>query len=58
MHREGGTSLKNGKKLTKDEKQLLADEGYNYKDFLRVKRTSEFYLFINVRTEKTLTIHR
>ena len=34
---KGGETLKNGKKLTRAQKELLAENGLDWRDYLRVK---------------------
>lgn len=50
--------LKNTKKLTLQEKIFLSRQGMNPKNFLRTKKTAEFYEFYKIDTGKLVTIRR
>lgn len=50
--------MKHPIKLTRKEKLLLQSEGYNPLDFLRIKRTSEQYEFLQRHNGKVITIGR
>lgn len=54
--RKEDETMKNGKRLTKKEKILLENQGYDYKNYLRVMKTAENIKFINIHTGKTIDI--
>jgi hypothetical protein len=45
-------------KLTRREKIFLKKEGFNPRNFLRVKKTAESYEFLEVYSGKILTLRR
>lgn len=50
--------MKHPMKLTRKEKILLQSEGHNPHDFLRTKRTSKQYEFLQKSTGTIITIRR
>lgn len=50
--------MKHGMKLTRKEKLLLQREGHDPKDFLRIKRDTEKFEFLQKHTGKILVIWR
>lgn len=50
----GGESLKNGKRLKRIHKKLLNEQGYDCKDYLVTKDTSEFVEFVHRETREIL----
>lgn len=50
--------MKHGLKLTRKEKELLQKEGHDPNSFLRIKRTTEYYEFLNRHTGEILPIER
>lgn len=46
--------MKQPKKLTRNQKELLKDKGYNPLDYSLRQETEEYYIFINKRTGKVL----
>jgi len=50
--------MKNGKKLTREERNFLKQQGFNPKNFLRLSKTAEGYEFLEVQTGKILSIRR
>ena len=56
--RKGGMGLKHGMKPTLKEKKLIQREGHKPRDFLRIKRDTKQYEFLQKYTGKILTIGR
>lgn len=50
--------LKNGKKLTREQKVLLKSMGLDPKDYLCTKKTSDNFEFVHRTTEKILNVRR
>ncbi|WP_163215778.1 DUF6906 family protein [Clostridium thermarum] len=50
--------MKHGRRLTMEEKKFLAKQGYEAKNFLRIKKTAEYYEFLEVYSGKILTVRR
>ena len=50
--------MKNGKRLTREEKKFLESNGVNPNGYLRVKKLSDSYVFLNKKTGKPLDIRR
>lgn len=48
--------MKNGKKLTRNEKEIITSEGFNPKDWLRVKKESNSMLIVNRKNGQTVNI--
>ena len=49
--------LKHGKRLKRRHKELLASQGYEYKNYLVVKDTPELMELVNRDTGKTLVFN-
>lgn len=50
--------MKNGKRLTMEEKKFLNNQGFDPNDYLRTKKTAEDYVFYKISTGKLVTIRR
>ena len=50
--------MKNGKRLTREEKRFLQNNGVDPKNYLRVKKLADSYIFLNTNTGKTLDLRR
>jgi hypothetical protein len=50
--------MKNGKKLTMEEKKFLTRQGLNPGNFLRTKKTAEHFEFYKIDTGKLIVIRR
>lgn len=48
--------MKNGKLLTRKEKVLLKNEGFNPKEWLRIKKAAEYLEFVHRTNGKILTL--
>lgn len=50
--------MKHGRRLTREEKMFLSRQKFNHKDYLRVSKSAEGYVFVHRMTGKLLEIRR
>lgn len=50
--------MKHGKKLTNEMKNVLTNNGYDFKEFLYIKNTTNTYEFVNVKSGKIVVIEK
>lgn len=50
--------MKNGKRLTREEKKFLQNNGVDPTGYLRVKKLADSYVFLNRKSGKVLDIRR
>jgi hypothetical protein len=53
---KGGDDLKHGRRLTREQKIMLKDHGFNPDEWLRVKSSPENILFVHRITKTTLLL--
>lgn len=50
--------MKHGKKLTRKQKELLAENGYDFNEWLLERQTELICVYINRKTKDTLTLEK
>ncbi len=58
MDRLGENNLKHGRKLTRKQRDLLMDNGYNSDEWLLERQTELIYVYVNRNTKETLTLEK
>ena len=59
MDRLGENNLKHGRKLTRKQRDLLMENGYNSDEWLLERQTELTYVFyVNRNTKETLTLEK
>ena len=58
MDRLGENNLKHGRKLTRKQRDLLMDSGYNSDEWLLERQTELIYVYVNRNTKETLTLEK
>ena len=58
MDRLGENNLKHGRKLTRKQRDLLMDSGYNLDEWLLERQTELIYVYVNRNTKETLTLEK
>lgn len=58
MDRLGENNLKHGRKLTRKQRDLLMDNGYNSDEWLLERQTELTYVYVNRNTKETLTLEK
>ena len=58
MDRLGENNLKHGRKLTRKQRDLLMESGYNSDEWLLERQTELIYVYVNRNTKETLTLEK
>ncbi len=58
MDRLGENNLKHGRKLTRKQRDLLMENGYNSDEWLLERQTELNYVYVNRNTKETLIIEK
>ena len=58
MDRLGENNLKHGRKLTRKQRDLLMENGYNSDEWLLERQTELTYVYVNRNTKETLTLEK
>ena len=58
MDRLGENNLKHGRKLTRKQRDLLMENGYNSDEWLLERQTELIYVYVNRNTKETLILEK
>ena len=58
VDRLGENNLKHGRKLTRKQRDLLMENGYNSDEWLLERQTELTYVYVNRNTKETLIIEK